>query len=92
MDASIPDPDPGRPIPGVPDDLHRLDGLFRALDAASQHDCECKPLMTLLIELCSEIVFLNRMLLALHGRKMPPSAAGSQVPPATPAGQQYFVP
>ncbi len=98
MDAEdLPPVPPGPPtglrlIPGAPEDVPHLDGLFLALETLSQRDCDCKPLMTLLLEVANELVFLHRMLLALHGRKMPPSPAGSQVPPGTSTGMQYFVP
>jgi hypothetical protein len=80
------DSSPGDLIPGVPTDLPRLDGLFRALDAAAHHNCECKPLMVALCEIANELVFINRILLNLHGHRR------SGDPPITSGGQQYFVP
>jgi len=58
-------------IPGAPGDRPQFDTLFLAIDKLAKSNCDCKDLLPVVLEIANQLVFLDRMLLALHPRQLP---------------------
>lgn len=60
------------PLPNAPEDLKpQFATLFKALDKLNASHCDCNDLLPALVEISNQLMFLYRMVQALHPRPLP---------------------